>query len=154
MFAERDLCRPGESFDSAVFARTAAKNGANALAGALLDLELTDPSGTKVATRRVTTDRFGFASAKWPVPANAAAGTWRVACLMGDSTIGNMPIRVASFVADRFRVKLETDKEAWTGLDRAVQFVGDATYYFGEKVDGANWKFNASLHPAPAPKNF
>lgn len=154
VFAERDLCRPGESFDSAVFARTAAKGGADALAGAVLDLELFDPSGTKVATRRVTTDRFGFTSAKWPVPASAAAGIWRVACSMGDKTIGEMPIRVASFVADRFRVKLETDKEAWTGLDRVVQFAGDATYYFGEKVDGAAWKFNASLRPAQAPKHW
>ena len=154
VFAERDLCRPGESFDSAIFVRAAANNGADALAGALLDLELTDPSGTKVATRRVTTDRYGFASAKWSVPATAATGIWRVTCILGERQLGDMPIRVAAFVADRFRVKLETDKDAWTGLDREVQFVGDATYYFGEKVDGADWKFNASLRPAPAPKHW
>ena len=154
IFAERDLCRPGEAFDSAVFVRTAAKHGAAALAGATVELELNDDSGTAVATQRVTLDRYGFATAKWTVPANAAFGMWRVVCTLGKQWIGSMDIRVASFVADRFRVKLETDKEAWTGLDRAVAFTGDATYYFGEKVDGATWKFSASLHPAPAPRHW
>ena len=154
IFAERDLCRPGESFDSAVFVRAAAKHGAAALAGATVELELNDDSGTAVATQRVTLDRYGFATAKWTVPANAAFGMWRVVCTLGKQWIGSMDIRVASFVADRFRVKLETDKEAWTGLDRAVAFTGDATYYFGEKVDGATWKFSASLHPAPAPRHW
>lgn len=154
IFAERDLCRPGESFDSAVFARASAKDGSRVLAGALLDLDLLDPEGTKVATRRVTTDRFGFATAKWSVPASAAMGMWQVCCTLGDNTLGTMDIRVASFIADRFRVKLETDKEAWTGLDRAVSFTGDATYYFGEKVDGASWNFKASLHHATPPRHW
>ena len=154
IFAERDLCRPGESFDSAVFVRTAAKHGATALAGATVELELNDDSGTAIAMQRVTLDRYGFATAKWTVPANAAFGVWRVVCTLGKQWVGSMDIRVASFVADRFRVKLETDKEAWTGLDRAVAFTGDATYYFGEKVEGATWKFSASLHPAPAPRHW
>ena len=154
VFAERDVCRPGESFDSAVFVRSAAKNGADALAGATLDVELLDYDDTKIASRRVTTDKYGFASVKWSVPKDAGMGMWRVACKLGDKEIGRMKMRVASFVADRFRVSLEPDKTDWTGLDRAVAFKGDATYYFGEKVDGAEWKFSASVFHAREPKHW
>ena len=154
VFAERDVCRPGESFDSGVFVRSSAKSGSDALSGATLDLEFQDGEGVKVASRRVKTDRFGFASAKWDVPKNAAMGMWKVACKIGDKVVGTAKMRVAFFVADRFRVSLEADKEAWTGLDRAVSFKGDATYYFGDKVDGADWKFSGSVFPAPNPKHW
>ncbi len=154
VFAERDVCRPGESFDSGVFVRSSAKSGSEALSGATLDLELSDCEGTKVASRRVTADKYGFASMKWDIPKNAAMGMWSVACKLGDKEIGTMKMRVAFFVADRFRVSLETDKTAWTGLDRAVSFKGDATYYFGDKVDGADWKFSCSTFHAPEPKHW
>lgn len=154
LFAERDLCRPGETFESAVFVRAAAKTGADALAGAVLDLVFIDREGTEVGTRRVTTDRYGYASAKWSIPAAAAAGSWRVVCRLGDRELGDMRMRVASFTPDRFRVKLETDKIAWAGLDRPVAFTGSARYYFGENVDEADWKFTAELYPAPAPRHW
>lgn len=154
IFAERDLCRPGETFESAVFARAAAKTGASAFAGAALDLVFIDREGTEVGTRRVTTDRYGYASAKWSIPADAAAGNWRVVCRLGEHELGDMHMRVASFTPDRFRVKLETDKTAWAGLDRPVAFTGSARYYFGENVDEADWKFSAELYPAPAPKHW
>lgn len=154
VFAERDLCRPGESFDSAVFARGPAKLGGAVLGGAVLDLELHDREGTKVATQRVTCDRFGFASAKWPIPANAATGQWRVVCRLGEDEIGELPMRVAAFVADRFRLDLTTPAPSWVGLDRSIPFVGGAKYYFGEPVDEADWRFAGRLLKGRAPKHW
>ena len=144
LFAERDICRPGEAFDTGLFLRTSPEGGLKALGSAPVDLELFDPDENRVETRRLVTDRWGFVASTWRLPVSAQVGSWRVTARQAGRDLGSFSVNVSSYVPDRFRVELETVR---TGSN--LVFNGKAVYYFGEIVREGNWKLSAEATCAP-----
>lgn len=144
LFSEREICRPGEKFVSSVFARTAARDGAKAFAGAPATLTLRDADGKAVGTEKLVTDSFGFAAAEWEIPSNAGLGVWRVDCTLGDAKdAGSLAMRVANFVPDRIKAEVAAALHEAVGLDTPFAISGKALYYFGEPVSGGFCKMRA-----------
>ena len=154
VFSERELVRPGEEFESAVFAREPLEKGASALAGAPIELTLCDPSGDVVGRQRAVTDAFGFARASWSIPANAEIGNWSVGCDIGGVTCGTLLERVAAYRPDRIDVGIETQAKEVVGLAEPVRLNGRATYYFGEPLSGGHATFRSAKFDAAAPKRW
>lgn len=151
LFAERDLCRPGESFDTGLFLRSSPQGGMNALGNAPIELELWDPNNNRIESRRIMTDRWGFAAANWPIPASARIGSWTVKAKLADKTLGEFCVGVRAYVPDRFHVKAEIERGK--DLNEPPMFKGVATYYFGEKVREGKWKLSTWAVPArPLPQ--
>ena len=145
LFAERDICRPGESFDTGMFLRTSPQGGMKTLGDAPVDLELYDPEDNRVESRRLRSDRWGFVAAKWDVPASARVGRWSVRAKLAGRMLGSFTVNVAAYVPDRFRIELKTDRSG-----ALPAFCGSAVYYFGENVREGDWKITASAAVAPA----
>ena len=144
LFAERDICRPGESFDTGLFLRQSPQGGMKALGNAPVELELRDPEGNSVDQRRIRTDRWGFAAATWAVPAAARTGSWTVRARLAGRQLGTFSVTVSAYVPDRFRVELKGDRAAG-----GLSFRGAAAYYFGESVREGGWKLSAAARLAP-----
>ena len=154
VFSEREICRPGEAFESAVFLRSAARDGVRALAGAPIELSLVDPAGNVVETRRLKTGRYGFARAEWRIPFGAAMGQWRVTCTSAEKELFSMPLLVAAYVPDRFTVAVEASKTEVVGLETPLEFSGKAEYYFGEPVDSGTYKLTVGAAAATPPRHW
>lgn len=148
LFAERDICRPGESFETGLFLRSSPQGGMKAIDSAPVELELLDASDNRIERRRLTTDRWGFASAKWDIPAAAQVGTWTVVARMAGRDLGNFAVNVSAYVPDRFRVGLEIEKVCCAATN-GPSIKGTAVYYFGENVREATWSIAANVRLAP-----
>ena len=145
LFAERDICRPGEAFDTGLFLRTSPEGGLKALGLAPVELELFDPDDNRVETRRLMTDRWGFLASTWRLPASAQVGSWRVVARLAGRELGSFAVNVSAYVPDRFRVELKAER-----TESTVAFRGSAVYYFGENVREGNWKLSVEPVLAPA----
>lgn len=155
VFSERELCRPGEKFQSAIFARTALTSGAEVLSEAPAELMLIDPSGEIASRQRVTTDGMGFASADWTIPQSAALGTWRVECNIAGRIAGTLYMRVATYRPDRIKMELAPEAHEIVGLDTRLKIAGSARYYFGEPLSGGNCRAAvAAVGEAKKPKSW
>ena len=151
LFAERDICRPGESFDTGLFLRSSPQGGMTAIGNAPVELELLDASDNRIENRRLKTDRWGFVAATWPIPAAAQIGIWTVIARMAGRELGRFSVNVSAYVPDRFRVGLKIDDVA-PGSTNPPSFKGTAAYYFGENVRDAKWTITANVCLAsPAP---
>ena len=151
LFAERDICRPGESFETGLFLRSSPQGGVKAIGNAPVDLELLDPDDNRIELRRLVTDRWGFVSAIWNVPEAARVGNWTVVARMAKREIGKFHINISAYVPDRFRVGLEIDRVA-PGCTNPPAIKGTAAYYFGEMVRSAEWRMSvAAICAAAAP---
>lgn len=154
VFSERELCRPGESFESSVLVRTAAKDGARAMAETPVELALYDAGNNLIESRRLITDKYGLVSTSWEIPADAEVGEWSVDCRIASKRLYSMPIYVAAYVPDRFAVSLESSVDDVIGFDSTVEFIGSADYYFGEPVSSGNCQMTFLANKAKKPRHW
>lgn len=153
VFSERDICRPGESFEAAVFVRSSPKSGLKPLAAAPVEMKFIDASGNLVESRKLVTDAYGFARTTWTVPEDGSLGVWRAQCVVG-STSEDYSVIVASFVPDRFSVGLEASETSVIGLERPVAFTAKADYYFGEPLADGEAKLTAVARAADPQRHW
>ena len=154
LFAERDICRPGESFDAGLFLRSSPQGGMRVLDRAPVDLELWDPAENRVESRRIVTDRWGFAASCWAIPDAARVGCWEVVARLGGREIGRFPVTVAAYVPDRFRVVLGVAGGGVAVTNCPPSFKGSAVYYFGDTVKTGDWRLEVTASPAPAAEHW
>ena len=154
VFSERDICRPGEAFESALFVRTPLKQGAQAMTNAPVELTLRDAQDRAVETRRLTTDAFGFARAEWRIPAGAELGVWRVDCKVGGKAAGFYEMVVASYVPDRIRVGIVPSYREAVGFATPLSVSGRADYYFDEPLANGTYSLYVALRAAKAPRHW
>ena len=151
LFAERDICRPGEAFETGLFLRSSPQGGMKAVPHAPVELELWDPSDGRIEQRRLKTDRWGFVAARWEIPAAAQVGNWSVVARMAGRELGRFDVNISAYVPDRFRVGLSVE-EVSACATNPPKFVGTAAYYFGENVKDAPWSLEANvIRAATAP---
>ncbi len=157
LFAERDICRPGESFESSLFLRSSYNDGLVVLKDTPVVLKAVDAQGNLVDERKLITDKNGFISTTWNVPKGAAIGKWHVMAYVGDIEVGDMSMRIGAYVPDRFKVSMKATaggERAVKGFSHAIEVEGSAVYYFGEPVAEASYEIDSSFEAAPDPAHW
>ena len=153
VFSERNICRPGETFEEAVFVRGSPKSGLKPLAAVPIEMKLFDASDNLVESRKLTTDAYGFARTTWTIPEDASLGAWTARCVVGNVKEDYL-VYVASIVPDRFSVGLQASETAVVGLESPIAFSAKADYYFGEPLAEGEAKLTARAKPADPPKHW
>lgn len=148
VFAGRNIVRPGERFDVSVLVRNSPVSGLGVLAGAPVDLKLSDSKGDTFATVRLTTDENGFVSTSWDIPAGAPTGLWSVSCNIGDDTVGTMNFNVSAYTPDRIRATLLAEKDSVVGLGVPNRMTANVQYYFGAPVTEGTYRLIGVSSPA------
>ena len=132
---DKPLYQPGQT----VHVRLLATNSdRHAMAGAKLDLAIEDEAGGEQFHEKLTTSRFGVASADWEIPAKLELGTCTVTTKFdppenGYSPQGRTEIRISRYELPTFTVNVDPDRTYYLPGSKAVVDV-HADYLFGKPV--------------------
>jgi uncharacterized protein YfaS (alpha-2-macroglobulin family) len=131
VFTDRAIYRPGQKllWKTITYEGRAAAGSLHAAAGRALGVKLLDPNGEEVASAAATTDRFGSASGELEIPAGRLLGAWT---LTTDAE-GQASIAVEEYKRPTFEVTLAAPASE-ARLNRPVELIGEARYYFGLPV--------------------
>jgi hypothetical protein len=132
---DKGLYQPGQTIHTRLVALDASRH---ALAGAAGLIEIKSPEGQRVLSTKVTTSRFGVASADWSIPANVRLGDYSVeARLDGERWAGGMQwVRISRYELPEFTVEATPDRPYYLPGERPrVEIRG--TYMFGKPLKGA-----------------
>ena len=153
VYTERGVCRPGETMTVSLYVRE--RSGASTAAvSAPCQVTVSDPQGQVFVTERMTTDAFGFATVPIPIPANARTGAYTVKCGVDDQTTwGDAMFIVATYVPDRFKVRLKTAQTVVVPED-ALTCQVSARYYFGQDMTQGECDFRVSASLAQPPAHW
>lgn len=155
VFAERGVCRPGESFTASVFLRQTEENSYKPMGKVPVTLVVQDPNGRKFTTANLTTDEYGFVQTDFAIPATAQTGFYRVDCMTAGlkKSVGTTTIQIAAYVPDRIKVSGKCLTESPNILE-PINFEFDAQYYFGMPVKKGYYKCSITAKPANTPSHW
>ncbi len=133
---EKPIYQPGQT----IHVRALALDRANhqATAGHTLTFEIEDSRGNKVFKKAAQTDKFGIASAEFPLADEVNLGTYHLRALM-DTNHAEIALNVERYVLPKFKVALEFTGKSQHGYRPGDHVMGTvhANYFFGKPVDGA-----------------
>ena len=153
VYTERGVCRPGETMTVSLYTRER-KEASTVAVTTLCQLTVCDPMGSIFITERIATDSYGFATLPVKIPANARTGKYSVRCGIDDKTIwGQSEFMVASYVPDRIKVRLESEKTSLVPEDILACQVS-AMYYFGQAVTRSQCDFRVFTALAQHPPHW
>ena len=108
-----------------------------AIANADLELEISDPGGTRQFRADLKTSRFGVANIDWQIPDNARLGEYRINVDMDDDKHGEaqmeLRVKISRYDLPNFAVKTKPDREFYLPGQNAEVTVS-ADYLFGQPV--------------------
>ncbi len=146
VYAERDLCRPGESMRFAFLVRDRELRPAG---GFPVRFSITGPKGRRFISRRLDLDPSGYAATEVAFPSDARTGGYG-AVVAGASpeapAYGRFSFLVLPYVPARVRVRLEADRSRYTANGKAQLKVA-ARYYFGRPAGGCRVVIVSALQP-------
>ncbi len=144
VFTDRALYRPGQKllWKTITYEGKAAAGSLRVAAGRAIEVKLFDPNHEEVASVHATTDGFGSASGEIEIPAGRLLGDWT---LETDSN-GQASIGVEEYKRPTFEVTLAAPT-AEARLNRPVELVGEARYYFGLPVSAGRVAWRVVREP-------
>jgi hypothetical protein len=110
----------------------------SALSGAAVELAITDPENLNAFRTKVTTSKFGIASADWQVPSNLRLGDFDISASLAsgdwyESGDAEQKIKISRYDLPTFSVEASPDFPYYT-KDRNAHVKVTARYLFGEMV--------------------
>lgn len=153
-YFERGICRPGETVHASVVLRDA-----DLLAAARVPVEMSlyDPRGNLVERVVRGTNTNGFLTRPFAVPPGSPTGRYRLSVGMPgkpETVWGWTSIKVGSYIPDRMRVELRTDKDRYQGGE-SLNATVNVIYYFGTPVADAKTRLQIEYSDAAfRPKGF
>ncbi len=144
MFTERGIYRPGDTVRVKAIVRNATRTGNGVPTGQQLSVKLRSPKGEDLATRSVTTTRFGSFAVDFKLPRSAALGGWRIETggLPEGSYLGES-FTVAEYKPVEFKVGAESDRPSYVrGAHASWTVRGD--YLFGAPMSGAAVRYTVT----------
>ncbi|MDE7351013.1 MAG: hypothetical protein K2N25_08100, partial [Muribaculaceae bacterium] len=147
ILTDKALFHPGDSLQAVMIAY--GSRGADMYLNKEMEFDviLRDANGKEVATKTVTTDRFGRAEVDFEVPAQGLLGAWQINAYGSDKKwLGSTSIQVADYVAPTFFVTSEHSEEDVNPGD-IVNLKGQVLTYSGMPVGGAIVRYSVSYTP-------
>ncbi len=145
LFADRSVYRPGQQVHVAAMAyeKDDAALTTKPQTGHALKLTLYDANGRQLATKEVTTDSYGTASADFTLPQTGLTGYYSVTTGEG----GIVKFRVEEYKRPTFEVTFEPYKGSYQPGD-TVKVRAWAKSYSGVPVQGAKVSYEVNRRPA------
>jgi A-macroglobulin complement component/alpha-2-macroglobulin family protein/MG2 domain-containing protein/carboxypeptidase family protein/A-macroglobulin receptor/macroglobulin-like protein len=133
---DKPLYQPGQTVHVRLFALNSDKR---AMTGAKLDLTIEDEDGSELFHQKLTSSRFGIASADWDIPKKLQLGQATVTAKFDDPETNNYwtqrrsEIRISRYELPNFTVKVDPDRTYYLpGRDAVLDVY--AEYLFGKPV--------------------
>ena len=109
-----------------------------ALAGAKIELQITDPENLNTFRAQLKTSKFGIVSADWPVPVNLRLGDFEIKASLErgdwyDDAEQSEKIKISRYDLPNFSVEVTPNYSYYTA-DRSASVKVVARYLFGEPV--------------------
>jgi len=136
---DKPLYQPGQTLHVRSVAFDARRQ---AIAGAEGFVSVRDEDGQRLFTSKVTTNRFGVASADWAIPTDARLGAYAVEAGLAEETWGEassntQTIAIRRYELPTFAVNAKLDRPFYLpGQSAVVEVRSD--YLFGRPVKGAH----------------
>jgi uncharacterized protein YfaS (alpha-2-macroglobulin family) len=148
VYTDRAVYRPLQkiAWKVVAFRGTPTRTSFHALPARQITVRLLDANGQEVASRKVTTNRFGSAAGEFDIPAGRLLGEWQIQTDLqrhsGAAWGGAAArVRVEEYKRPTFTVTLDPPSQALR-LNQAAALRGHAAYYFGQAVTAGQvvWK--------------
>jgi uncharacterized protein YfaS (alpha-2-macroglobulin family) len=157
LFSDRGLYRPGEEIRVGMIVR--AKDWREKVAGAPLQVSVTDPRGLVVRKERIKLGAAGFEELRHTTPEVAPTGTYTISLHVvkdgeASALLGSTTVRVREFVPDRMKIAVRLSSEnpeGWVSPDKLKGRVTLANL-FG--TPAADRKVRAQLTLSPGMPSF
>ncbi|NOY81031.1 MAG: hypothetical protein GXP31_08500 [Kiritimatiellaeota bacterium] len=146
VYAERDLCRPGESMRFAFLVRDRDLRTAG---GFPVRFSITDPKGRPFLSRRLHLSTDGYASIDVAFPADARTGGYQAVvagAALANAAYGRFSFFVLPYVPARLRLRLQADRPRY-GADGKIGLTVAAHYYFGRPAADCRVDLVCALRP-------
>ncbi len=143
-FTDRPAYRPGDDVQWKIIARVLESNGYRNPTETKLQMEVTDPRGTKIHEQAITLNAFGSAWGNIPVNESMPLGEYQVIFYDSEKrSIGSASLfRLEEYKLPEFQVTIKTPEENGKKksfrLGETVDVNIQAEYYFGGPVANAN----------------
>ena len=136
LYTDRRIYRPGQTVHAAAIAYTYNNKEykGEALAGKQMTITLRDANFKEIATRTVTTDEFGMASADFALPESGLTGVYTLRSNLGSSTYANFSVE--EYKRPTFKVEFEKSQAKYAAGD-TVRLKATAKSFAGVPVQGA-----------------
>ena len=149
--SEKPIYQPGQTIHARALALDRADH--RAIADRKLEFEVEDSRGNKVFRKSTITDKFGIASAEFPLADEVNLGTYHLRVRLGDDSVesstAELALNVERYVLPKFKVTVEFTRK--NGKPQRDYRPGDhvtgtvqANYFFGKAVDHAEITIKAS----------
>ncbi|MBO5724834.1 MAG: hypothetical protein J6S58_08410, partial [Lentisphaeria bacterium] len=150
IYTERGIYRPGEDLYVSLFLRDSTNKVCRNVP---CTVKVSDPKGNVIGSARIKSGPYGFASARFILPADGFSGSYEIRCLpdgSGDPVWGTASFLVSEFTPDRIRVQLKgSGKTLFQG--EKLSFQVQADHYYGAPLTKAPCRFQVSALPAALP---
>ncbi|NQZ60284.1 MAG: hypothetical protein HRT88_22775, partial [Lentisphaeraceae bacterium] len=146
IFAERDVCRPGEKIDLTFILRDQVKRGDG---GFPLELLIKGPSGSPFLRKSILVPEDGFFSKLINIPAQARTGYYSVFLQIPGPKpliLGKYHFLVNLFTPDTFKVNLTAEDKIIRKHTAKISL--EANYNFGSPLPGAKANISYSFRNA------
>ncbi len=135
---ERSLYRPGETVHFHGAVRAFNRWHPSPASNATIDLTFTDPSGSAIATKKLTTDTMGVFRGTFTMPARGRLGMYSVSLSHGGRTLAHHSVKAKEYRPPRFTASVRPQKRSYHSREKARIFLtGD--WLFGGKMGGARY---------------
>lgn len=144
---ERAICHPGDSLKAAIVAYHTSTDERGLDKDMAYTVILKNANYKEVASRQVTTDRYGRASVDFLIPNEGLLGNWQIQVKDADNLVtANTYIKVADYVAPTFFITTEKKEEELNPGD-SIRVTGQVLTYSGMPLGGATVKYSVSYTP-------
>jgi uncharacterized protein YfaS (alpha-2-macroglobulin family) len=127
MFFERSLIRPGDSVN--LFISVKDKNF-NALSNKDITLKIYDPLKKLLMKKQMHLNKNGNAEFKFDTYSSYKTGSYDIKVFLGDTRIGSHELLVETFLPEKIKVSVKTDKQNYKAEDN-IKVKIKSEYLFG-----------------------
>lgn len=142
---DRPVYRPGQNVKYKFWVRHAKydQEDTSTYANQNFTVEIHDPKGEKILTRRFTADAYGGFDGEFELPSTAALGVYQIFVV----NFGGGSFRVEEYKKPEFEVAVDAPQEP-VMIGEKIKATIKANYYFGAPVVNAKvkYKINRSTH--------
>jgi alpha-2-macroglobulin len=147
LYTDRSIYRPGDEVRFKGIVRNLTSDHYNVPnSGAQAQIEVSDPDGNVLESRRVTLNGFGTFNGSFTINREAMTGPHQVVATYGD-TEQTLYVPVAAYRKPQYSIQVNSPKPFYIAGERATANI-ECQYYFGGPVPGAKVQVEVYRNPS------